>query len=436
MIKRIALVLIAGICAANSIAQSVDDKIAAAMNASDWFALDSLYNVSPKDSINPFLEIFSRCLIGNRLNRPQVSIPAFTELLNTQSLDLGNLVASAHMFAVDLSRVGQNAQAASMISSIVDQTRQYLDSASIALLERTARNYAALSRFSPYQIEFPGKAVATVKFTIDPVGPKEKHSVLMHLKDCTINGADADITFDTGAGTNIISPEKAEHYGLVPLEGAVQTVDGVASREGYMAIVRELRIGDIIVRDVPFVVLSLSSNNSEADQYIDSFSIVIGSDLMLQLKELTIDFDTREITIPTHEPASSGAAPNLCFSNGMNLLTRGTVCGIPTLMCLDSGDASFGSVGAELYPQLKSFAEQNGQPDTLRSAGIAGFTISQVYNVRNLPLTLGGASVAAPEFVVNTVQQGKNPVNIGLRTLMLFRKLRFNLVDFCLTVVP
>ena len=90
-----------------SYSQSADVKIAEAINNSDWFALDSLYQTEPKDSISQILEIFSRCLIGNRLNRPDCSIPAFTELLNTQSenIDLGNLLNSSLMFAMDLSRI-------------------------------------------------------------------------------------------------------------------------------------------------------------------------------------------------------------------------------------------------------------------------------------------------------------------------------------------
>lgn len=90
--------------------QTSDVKIAEAMNNSDWFALDSLYRTEPKDSMNQFLEIFSRCLIGNRLNRPDVSIPAFTELFNTQSenLDLGNMLNSSIMFAMDLTLIPQH----------------------------------------------------------------------------------------------------------------------------------------------------------------------------------------------------------------------------------------------------------------------------------------------------------------------------------------
>lgn len=56
------------ICSLTGYSQSYDERIANAMNSGDWFALDSIYNAAPKDSIMPFLEVYSRGLIGNRLN--------------------------------------------------------------------------------------------------------------------------------------------------------------------------------------------------------------------------------------------------------------------------------------------------------------------------------------------------------------------------------
>ena len=84
--------------ATNAYGQSYDEKIGDAMNRHDWFALDSIYKTAPKDSIHEFLEVFSRCLLGNRLNRQDVSVKAFEELLNRHStyLDLNNLVSSAY----------------------------------------------------------------------------------------------------------------------------------------------------------------------------------------------------------------------------------------------------------------------------------------------------------------------------------------------------
>lgn len=39
-------------CFSFSYGQSADEKIAEAINNSDWFALDSLYQTEPKDSIS------------------------------------------------------------------------------------------------------------------------------------------------------------------------------------------------------------------------------------------------------------------------------------------------------------------------------------------------------------------------------------------------
>lgn len=116
------------------LAQSANERIATAMNTSDWLALDSIYNATPHDSIDSFLDVFSRALIGNRLNRPDVAIPAFEELLNDYSagLDLSNLLNSSVLFAMDLSKVGNNAKAAAVVASVLEATKQHLDSAAIA----------------------------------------------------------------------------------------------------------------------------------------------------------------------------------------------------------------------------------------------------------------------------------------------------------------
>ena len=188
MLRKILSAILCCIISVTAYSQSIDEKIGSAMNASDWFALDSLYSSTPKDSIHPFLEVFSRCLIGNRLNRTDISIPAFQELLNKHSLDVSNLVSSVYMYGMDLSREGYNAEAASMIRAIVDQTKQYMDSAAVEGLTSAAGHYDALAEYKPYQINFSDSTAATIPFSIVPVGPKDKGSMLMHLCNSSING--------------------------------------------------------------------------------------------------------------------------------------------------------------------------------------------------------------------------------------------------------
>lgn len=422
-----------------SFGQSSDEKIADAMNKSDWFALDSLCQTEPKDSIDQFLEIFSRCLIGNRLNRPDVSIPAFTELFNTQSenLDLGNLLNSSMMFAMDLSRIGDNKTAATMLSSTLSSIRTHLDSATIAGVQQYINQYEALSNYNPYKITFEN-SVGTIPFEVVPIDSQKNNSVLMHLRNTSINGVEADVTFDTGAGVNIISDSLAHKYNLIPLDASI-TVGGVDIQNGSYAIAKELKIGDMIVRDVPFYVINITTNNEEADKYVHCFNIVVGSELMLQLKDLTIDFINNKIIVPSIAPKRSQVSPNMCFSSQMNLLGKGTVKGDKMLMNIDTGDASYGSLGKEFFENNKEYITTHCKLDTIRNAGIGGVNISECYRVPNLSIELGNNEIKAPEIVVvlkdNMGGTFGYECNLGLKSLMLFRKIRFNMVDFVLTTL-
>ena len=241
--NKILLSFIALFLSVTGFAQSINERIANAMNSGDWIALDTIYNAAPKDSIMPFLEVYSRALIGNRLNRPDVSIPAFGELMNNHSenLDLGNLLNSSVMLSMDLSKVGNNAKAAEVISSVLDATKQYLDSAAIAGMQRYIDQYTALSAYNTYDISFSDEQ-GRVPFKIVPVGNPQKENILMQLESCNINGKSAQITFDTGAGVNIISDSLARDYDLIPIS-AGRSVLGIGSRNGQFAIAKELKLG-------------------------------------------------------------------------------------------------------------------------------------------------------------------------------------------------
>lgn len=421
-------------------AQSYDERIAGAMNSGDWFALDSIYAAAPKDSLNPFLDVFSRCLIGNRLNRPDVSVPAFDLLFKeySSSLDLGNLLSSTIMYSIDLSRMGYNSQAADLTTSILEATREHLDSTWTESLEQAVSKYTALSAYKPYGVTF-AEALGRVPFRIVPVGDEKHGSVLMHLENSTINGIDADITFDTGAGVNLISDSLVRKFNLIPIDGYV-TAAGIGRRKGQYAIAREVRLGNMTISDVPFVIMDFKTGNAKADQHVHHFSIILGSDLMLQLKDLTVDFINREITVPPVAPDRSDAAPNMSFSDGMNLSVAGRVLDKPILMNIDTGDASYGSLGVSFFNANKEFIMANGEADTIRGGGLGGVVELLCYRMREMPVEMGGHTVGIPGLVVNTEPTSVSALsfdcNIGLKTLMMFGKVRFNLVDFVLTTYP
>lgn len=71
-------------------------------------------------------------------------------------------------------------------------------------------------------------------------------------------------------------------------------------------------------------------------------------------------------------------------------------------------------------------------PETVRTAGIGGVHISEAYNLPHVTISLGGSAVTVPEITVNP---GLNPLatdyecNLGLKSLMQFGSIRFNMVD-------
>ena len=437
--KKLLLLLVIMISSLVGSAQSYDERIATAMNSSDWFALYFIYNVAPKDSIMPFLEVFSRCLIGNRLNRPDVSVPAFDQLFkeHSASLELGNLLNSTVMFATDLSRIGYNQQASDLAKTILEATQQYLDSTWIASLEQLIYKYTALSAYKPYGVTFT-ESVGRVPFKIVPVGEEKHGSVLMHLENSTINEDVADITFDTGAGVNMISDSLAQKYNLIPIDGYV-TVAGIGQRKGQYAIAKEIKIGNIVVTDVPFVIIDFKTGNAKADQFTNHFSIILGSELMLQLKDVTLDFIRNEITVPSIAPERSNVAPNMCFGEGMTLNCAGRVLNNPVMMNIDTGDAAYGTLDVSFFDANKDFIMTNAEADTIRRGGLGGVIESLCYRINNMPVSLGGHTIDIKGLMVNTSQPSATmdfSCNIGIKTLMQFDKVRFNLVDFVLTTYP
>lgn len=423
-----------------SYAQSHDDCISDAINTNDWFKLDSIYNVVSKDSISPFLETYSRGLIGHYLNRTDISIVAFSELLDTYStdLDLNVLLNSAMMLAMDLSHNGNNKQAANLLDHILQITHKSLNSTWASVLKNYIEQYTVLSEHKPYTISFDGEQ-GRIPFRIVPVGNPKKKSVLMQLDDSSINGVKAAITFDTGAGVNIISESLARKLNLTPLK-VRHTLTGIGKRKAHYAIADEMRIGNIVIKDVPFFITDITTENVEANQYVECFSIVVGSELMLCLKDMSIDFTTSEITIPSAPPSRSTAMANMCFSRSMNLLTKDKIHNDAMWIKIDTGDASYGSLNGKFFMDNKEYVLSHANLDTVRTAGIGGVRISECYRLPDIHLTLGGNTVVLPEI---NVYKDTTPLpspdyecNLGLKSLMQFDKIRFNMVDFILTTVP
>lgn len=434
--RRIAIVCIMLLLGMVIKAQTIDERIGAAMNASDFFGLYDTYHSVPTDSINPFLEVLSRGVIGNRFNRPELSIPAFEELIKDYygNLDLNLLISCSVMYSMDLSRVGRNEDAHRLLSAVLATAYQMTDSASLYSYAEMAGRYKALSRYSPYRISvFGDKGV--VPFDTVLVGNIKYQPYLMQMAQSKVNGMPARITFDTGATVNIITDSLAGVYGLEFLDVNI-TAKGFGEVNGKYAIARELELGNITVRDVPFYVIDVRTYNEEVDKHNRALQLIVGSELMLQLKDVTLDFGTKEIQVSGNAVEHPDAKPNMCFSPNNLFLGKAEVMGHPMLMVLDSGAAGYGLLNRHFYDSNKEYITLNCRKDTINSAGIGGVSQTLCYELLDSELSIGGTSVKVPSIMVHAGEcdgDANSNNSLGLKSMMLFRKVRFNLVDMVLS---
>lgn len=124
-----------------------------------------------------------------------------------------------------------------------------------------------------------------------------------------------------------------------------------------------------------------------------------------------------------------GAAIN---SSDMNLLTAAETNQQLMLIKLDSGDSSYGRLNKAFFEANKDYLTSQCQSDTVNQAGVGGVWSVLCYKLQDATLTIGGNTVKLPSIQVQTEQQENHYMddnNLGLMSMMLFRKVRFNLVD-------
>jgi hypothetical protein len=83
----------------------------------------------------------------------------------------------------------------------------------------------------------------------------EPGSIFLPLK---ANGKDLELFFDTGAGISVIGESEAKELGIMTkrVEGKMGDASGQGVSGLQLALVSDLRIGGLHLRDVPFLVIA------------------------------------------------------------------------------------------------------------------------------------------------------------------------------------
>lgn len=435
-INRLINIFVALICfifCDNIYAQSANEIIASDVNTGQWFALERHLAEFPTDSVSPFMRLIGRAFASTKFNHPEESVAAFEELLNnhSESLGLSNLLMMSHFMANDLSKIGRNAEAAELINDIVNATRQHLDSITIESFSNFAKQYEAFSYFSMNEIVLPDKETPCIEFDLDSINTGDSNSCYMKLRNSSLNGKPLAFTFDTGAGVNIISDSLAVEYSIKPLDASVSAM-GMDFQDGWLGLANEIKIGNILIKNVPFYVITIATGNEEIDKYAKHLNMLLGVQVMQVLKDFTIDFTAGEITVASHPTSHSRIVPNMCYSNSLQLIGNFNNGDIQAI--IDTGDAEYCSLAKKYYIRHEDEIKAHGTPDTERTGGAGGIRVTEGYNLSDFQLTLNDHTVILPEVYVSEDYQQESDGIIGIDALCLFKRLHFNMNDMTLIV--
>lgn len=177
-----------------------------------------------------------------------------------------------------------------------------------------------------------------------------------------------------------MSRSAARALGLLPLKGTVSIGDSVGqSVEAELAYAPSLRMGQVELRNIPFLVLE-----DRAMRYEDyQIQLILGLPVMLQLGRLEL---YRSGSLVLGLPAPAGA-PTL-FLDQFNLAVRTTLNHQPIDLMVDTGarrselGAGFEARAGAAWAALK--------PETARetAGGAGGLVTSQVTRLHGLTLML------------------------------------------------
>lgn len=381
--KTLALAVLTVLLPLSLRAQRTDSLVATYMNESRWFELSDLY---AKDSarISPFLEDFSRAMLSHMFNRPRQAIADLRSLLRNHQQDMGfgNIVSMIGMIADDYYKLNRPDSAAATLDAFISQVEGRVDASVWQSLASKRDIMKALAPYLIYQMD--GERQFVLPFRNDT---SSGTTHLLKIRGA-VDGKQASFCFDTGASYNVISSSLADSWGLKPIAGGL-AVKGSTRGMGNVVLIRELTLGDMTLRNVPFLILDFKQGNEKAGPLMTDLPIIIGQDLIGRFASYVIDMDRHKITFHT-ETLNTPSQPTICLPGTLRLRAQKGQRIID--LKLDTG-ADSTCLATAYYKAFNDEVMREGRWRLAGGAGYGGIRYHSVFNLPKVSLTLGATPV-------------------------------------------
>ena len=256
-----------------------------------------------------------------------------------------------------------------------------------------ARIYEAFSHKKPYQ--WKRKIGVSFAFSVDTLASDENLSVFLRVPTM-INGCNLDFTFDSGSSINLLTPALADSLNLERL-GLTVPFEGEGSGHGELAIADELRLGEVRLRHVPFVVADVSTGNDSLDLALSHLHAIIGLPILETLRTTEIDF--RQHRVKVVEPLQ-GVESNLAYDDNANELLVSVRHHDEQLRLIPDFGASHTVLGADYFYRHRDWIQAYCQSREVFFAGVGGMNACREYAFPQFDVKLGQLVFTLPTATV------------------------------------
>ena len=384
-------------------AQNADSLAGTYLNESRWFELADLY-AADSQRISPLLRDFSKAMLDQMFNRPRQAIGSIRALLRRHQTQMGggNVASMMFLMANDYSKLNRQDSAAWLLETFLDQTK---DSPDFPLRDQTRRSLDVYRALSAYRLfETDGRRSYDLPLTLERIDS----TGTLFMVPCSFNGKASKACFDTGATYNVISTQLAKKWGLRAVAHGVQ-VEGTARGEGDVVVADSIRMGNLTMRNVPFVVLDLEANNAHAQSLMGSLELIIGQPFLTRFARYAFDLEQRAVCLYT-DTVEANEKPTLSLPNSLH--ARVSKNGRVMDFVLDSGSTT-SSLGTDYYRDYQREVLARGKWDIRGAAGYGGVSYNSVFIMPEVRLSIGSTPFALNEVEVVAMSNRTNAFTRG-----------------------
>jgi hypothetical protein len=355
--------------------------------------------------------IFYRGVVANRFNRLEASIRFLTTYVGLKHLK--HACEAYNVLADDYVKTYRYSQAAEMYRTRLTNCKNELSTEERGDNENSYGLWKALENVPPQTLSFNGQT------RIQATRDKAK---LLNLA-IEVGGQKMDFVFDTGANLSTVTNSTARKLGLKIIEAAVSVGSSSDIRvDSKLAVAPELKLGNITVRNVVFLVLDDKSLFFPHVNYqIDG---IIGFPIIEAIGSVTISRD--DVLTTTQVPRVATATEPSMALEELKPLVQATVGGEKMIFLLDSG-----ALTSTFYPRFFKAREKEivnaSRPRTVRIGGAGGSKEVQAYFVENLDMIIGGKTARLPraEIITEAINDDSREFygNLGQDVIKQFDKM-------------